>query len=523
MGRFQLGASFALVALVAAAFAVWESAADGRDASAAAVPQSRPNVVVLMTDDQTVEDMDVMPRTRALLGAQGVTFAHNYVSYPVCCPSRATFFSGQYAHNHHVMGLYPPTGGYIRFDRWNSLPVWLQRAGYTTAHIGKYMNGYGTQVQADVPPGWSEWHGAIDGSTYRMWGYTLDDNGHRHTYGSPFVEDPRLYQTDVYRHKAVDFIRRRAPSKRPFFLSVAFLAPHHEMKPIRDVTGKLVRPAPRYASALRDESLDTTRAFDERNVTDKPAFLRRGPLSVSVMDRIAEHFRQRQRTLLSVDDAVVAIVKALRESGELDNTYIVFTSDNGYMQGEHDVPSGKMLPYDPSTQVPLIVRGPGIPHGRVSKELVGNVDLSPTILQAARAPAGLTQDGRSLLPFARHPDWRTRRAFLHETGGERYVPVRDQDQDGEPAVRRILSYRAVRTNRWLYVEYRAGGRELYDLSRDPNELHSHAYEPGYAPVGRVLHRLLMRLEHCTGADCRRWAPPAAEHGPPVRRPGVRVG
>ena len=253
------GASFALVALAAVAAVVVVSVAHGHGpatATAAATRQGPPNIVVLMTDDETVEDMAVMPRTRALLGKRGVTFAHNYVSYPVCCPSRATFFSGQYAHNHHVMGLYPPTGGYIRFDRWNSLPVWLQHAGYTTAHIGKYMNGYGTQVKADVPPGWTEWHGAIDGSTYRMWGYTLDDNGHRHTYGSPFVEDPRLYQTDVYRRKAVDFIKRRAHSKRPFFLSVAFLAPHHEMKSVRDVTGKLVRPAPRYRDALRDESLD---------------------------------------------------------------------------------------------------------------------------------------------------------------------------------------------------------------------------------------------------------------------------
>jgi N-acetylglucosamine-6-sulfatase len=517
-------AVLAVGALAVTAVAVAESVAPGHSSAAGSRDhrQRPPNVVVLMTDDETVQDMDVMPRTRALLGAQGVTFAQNYVSYPVCCPSRATFFSGQYAHNHHVMGLYPPTGGYISFDRWNSLPVWMQHAGYVTAHIGKYMNGYGTQVKADVPPGWTEWHGAIDGSTYRMWGYRLDDNGHRHTYGKPFVEDPRLYQTDVYRRKAVDFIKRRASSKRPFFLSVAFLAPHHEMKSIRDVTGKLVRPAPRYANALRDDSLGNTRAFDEGNVTDKPVFLRRGQLSVSVMDRIAEHHRQRQRTLLSVDDAVVAIVKALRDAGELKDTYILFTSDNGYMQGEHDVPSGKMLPYDPSTQVPLIISGPGIPHGRVSKELVGNVDLSPTLLQIAHAQAGLTQDGRSLIPFARHPERRTRRAFLHETGGERYVPLRDQDQDGDPAVRRILSYRAVRTNRWLYVEYRAGGRELYDLDLDPNELHSHAYDPRYAGIRHTLHRLLLRLERCKGETCRRPAPKAAEAGPPAGRTGARI-
>jgi N-acetylglucosamine-6-sulfatase len=125
----------------------------------------RPNFVVLMTDDQTVSDLQVMPRTRRLLADKGVRFASSYVSYPVCCPSRATYLSGQYAHNHHVMGLYPPTGGYPRFDRDNALPVWLEDAGYATAHIGKYLNGYGSELPADVPPGWTEWYGAVDKST----------------------------------------------------------------------------------------------------------------------------------------------------------------------------------------------------------------------------------------------------------------------------------------------------------------------------------------------------------------------
>ena len=511
----------ALVSAVAVAMSMQTVARGSAEPGGGVIGQSsRPNVVVLMTDDETVQDMAVMPRTRALLGAHGVTFARSYVSYPVCCPSRATFFSGQYAHNHRVMGLYPPTGGYARFNRWNSLPVWLERAGYVTAHIGKYLNGYGTQIPADVPPGWTEWHGAVDGSTYRMWGYTLNENGRRRTYGSPFAQDPRLYQTDVYSGKAVDFIKRRASGRRPFFLSVAFLAPHHESASIRAVTGKLVRPAPRDARSLANLSLEPTRAFDEADMTDKPPFLRRTPLRLRAMDRIAEHFRQRQRSLLAVDDAVQAIVDALREQGELRNTYILFTSDNGYMQGEHDVPSGKMLPYDPSTQVPLLLRGPGIPSGQVSDELVGNVDVAPTIVQIAGARAGLPLDGRSLLPFARSPARRTRRPLLHETGGLRYVPVRDQDQDGAPAVRRLLSYRAVRTNRWLYVEYRDGARELYDLARDPNELHSHYPDPAYGPVRRTLHRVLERLADCRAAACRKPAPPAANSGPSDRRPAI---
>jgi arylsulfatase A-like enzyme len=516
ISRFALAAFGLTVAAVLVGQVLTE-----RRANAGVRPQRPPNVVVLMTDDETVQDMSVMPRTQELLAKEGVTFARNYVSYPVCCPSRATFFSGQYAHNHHVMGLYPPTGGYIRFDRKNDLPVWLQNAGYVTDHIGKYMNGYGTQVKASVPPGWTEWHGAIDGSTYKMWGYTLDENGRRHTYGSPFVEDPRLYQTDVYREKAVNFIRRRAPSDKPFFLSVAFLAPHHEAASVRARTGMLVRPAPRHARALAALPFQTTRSFDELDTQDKPPFLRRKPLGLEAMDRIAEHHRERQRSLLAVDEAVESIVGELRRTGELDDTYIVFTSDNGYMQGEHDVPSGKMLPYEPSTRVPLILRGPGIPHGRISHELVGNIDLAPTIVGVAHAHAGKTMDGRSLLPYARNPRLRSDRPFLHETGGRRYIPARDQDQDGALAVKRVLSYRAVRTDRWLYIEYRNGSRELYDLRHDPAELHSHPADPRYAPVRQALHRLLGRLAKCRGAGCRRDSPlvPAPRPSALSRRTG----
>jgi N-acetylglucosamine-6-sulfatase len=461
-----------------------------------------PNVVVLMTDDQTLADLEVMHRTRRLLGGHGVSFARSYVSYPVCCPSRATFLSGQYAHNHGVLGLYPPSGGYGRFDRWNSLPVWLQNAGYATAHIGKYLNGYGSQLPAEVPPGWTEWHGAVDGSTYRMWGYTLNDNGDLHTYGAPFRENPRLYQTDVYRDMAVNFIKRRARSRRPFFLSVAFLAPHHEAASVRARSGHLVRPAPRHLGRLAYDPLPASPAFAEANLADKPAFLRRhGPLTADSVARIAERHEDRQESLLAVDEAVGAIVRGLRRTGELGRTFILFTSDNGYMQGEHAVPSGKMLPYNPSTQVPLLVRGPGIPRGRVSRALVGNVDLAPTIVALAGARPGKPFDGISLLPFARNPARHSRRPLLHETGGRRYVPARDHDGGEAGPVRRVMSYRAVRTERWLYVEYRDGARELYDLRRDPQELRSLHADPNYRPVRSALHRVLHRLARCRGRAC----------------------
>ncbi len=474
-------------------------------APAGAAADARPNVVVLMTDDQTVEDLRAMPQTVSLLGSQGVTFDRSYVSYPVCCPSRATYLSGQYAHNHGVLGLYPPTGGYGRFDAAESLPVWLERSGYHTAHVGKYMNGYGTDTPDDPPPGWSEWFGAVGSSTYRMWGFTLNENGERTTYGSPFDEDPGMYQTDVLTDHAVGVIERQAARTAPLFLSVAFLAPHHEGDSVRLLSGHLVRAAPRHIGKLAARPFPVPRAFNEADVSDKPPFLRRRPrLSRAQIDRVARNWQDRQESLLAVDEAVGRIVDALRRSGTLEDTWIVFTSDNGFMQGEHRVPSGKMLPYDPSTQVPLLVRGPGLPAGAHSRELVGNVDLAPTVLELARAEShvGKTLDGRSLLPYAFDPSLTSDRPLLHETGGSRFSRARDQDVFGAPAIKQLLTYKAIRTSRWLYVRYRGGARELYDLHRDPGQLRSLHAEPRLAGVRARLGQTLAALSACYGDDCR---------------------
>ena len=497
-----------LVALASRAFVL------PADSTAVRGDDPRPNIVVVMTDDQTVADLQAMPRVQRLLGAAGVSFERSYVSYPVCCPSRATYLSGQYAHNHDVLGLYPPTGGYGRFDARESLPVWLERAGYHTVHMGKYLNGYGSEALVDPPPGWSEWYGAVDDSTYRMWGYTLNENGVNRTYGSQFGEDPRLYQTDVLARRAVSVIERKAGARTPLFLSVAFLAPHHEGDSIRTFSGHLVRPAPRHRGLLADKPLPVSRAFNEEDVSDKPSFIRgRPPLDPARIDRIIRHYHDRQESLLAVDEAVAEIVRALARAGALDDTYIVFTSDNGYLQGEHRVPSGKMLPYDPSSRVPLIVRGPGLRAGAHSQALVGNVDLAPTVLELARAEPGRVIDGQSLLPYAREPSRESRRPLLHETGGRRFAVGREQDAAGAPAVEPVPNYRAVRTSRWLYVQYESGERELYDVQADPDQLHSLHADPRFQEVLAALQHVLVRLTNCAGANCRTPAPEIPEPGP----------
>ena len=504
-------AQFRFAPFVFAAYAVAAAVTVGLPSTAHGLPSTgRPNVVVIMTDDQTVAEARGMPSTRKLIARRGVRFPRSFVSYPVCCPSRATYLTGQYAHNHGVMGLYPPTGGYGRFDKHNSLPVWLQRAGYYTSHVGKFLNGYGHHQPAEVPPGWDDWHASVDYSTYRMWGYRLNDNGRVHRYGSPFDTDPRLYQTDVLAGKATSLINSRA-GRGPFFLSINLLAPHHEDRRLQDRTGSVVRPAPRHSHAYASARLRRARSFNERDMSDKPRFLRRNTPRLSRADiaRITSHARSRRAALLAVDEAVAEIVTALRRKHELDNTYIVFTSDNGYMQGEHRVRSGKMLPYDPSSRVPLLIRGPGLPQGRTSSELVANVDLAPTLLDIAGAEASKTIDGRSLMPFARDTPRRTRRAILHETGGRRYSNLRDQDErpNSDSSLKRVLTYRAVRTPDWLYVRYRGGDRELYDLRHDPHQMQSLHDNPRYRPSRRALQRELGRLASCRGDECRRPARP----------------
>jgi N-acetylglucosamine-6-sulfatase len=155
----------------------------------------KPNVVVVMTDDQDAASLRVMPSTRALIGSAGVTFARSFASYPLCCPSRATFLTGQHAHNHKVLDNDPPDGGYgVLAGKDNTLPVWLQRAGYHTVHVGKYLNHYGLSTPPHVPPGWDEWHGEVGSTSPMMWGYVLSNNGETKTYGEEDVEAAELYQ-----------------------------------------------------------------------------------------------------------------------------------------------------------------------------------------------------------------------------------------------------------------------------------------------------------------------------------------
>ena len=469
--------SRALAAIVGAIALVFAPSAG------AANTGGRPNVLILETDDQTAESIRVMPNTLKLLGAKGTVFDNSFVSFALCCPSRATLLTGQYAHNHTVLGNQPPAGGYRKLDHTNTLAVWLRDAGYYTVHLGKYLNGYGSGNQTEIPPGYVEWYGSVDPSTYRFYGFTLNENGRLVTY----PQDEFNYQTDVYGRKAVELVTRLAPDRRPFFLWTAFLAPHSGggvADPDDPNNFATPEPAPRHRDRFAAEPLPKPSSFNEEDVGDKPAPVRsRNRFGAARENAIRENYQQRLESLLSVDEAIMAVLEALRRAGELDDTLVVFTDDNGFFHGEHRIQSGKVFAYEPSIRVPLIMRGPGIPRGVRLSQLVSNQDLAATIVDAAGARPRRVLDGRSLLPLMEDP--------LTEYG-------RDLLVEGSAGG---LGFAALRSRNYLYVEWSNGEQELYDLRQDPHQVTSRHADPAYASLKSGLARRLLVLRTCSGSSC----------------------
>jgi arylsulfatase A-like enzyme len=449
-----------------------------------------------MTDDQTQASLEKMGTVRSDLAAQGATFADSFTNWPLCCPSRVTFYTGQYAHNHKVLGNSPPDGGFQRFDDDSTLPVWLKQAGYHTIHVGKYLNGYGEDATNStyVPPGWDEWYAGTAGSTQDVYDYTLNQNGTLVDYGAA-VED---FKQDVFSDLAVDAINRNAGGG-PFFMGVMYTAPHSggpNPNPHPPTNcGTSAKPAPRHATAFDSERLPTPPNFNEADVSDKPAAIQAMPvIDQPDFANMQRRYRCRIESLLSVDDGVGRIVDALEAAGELDNTLIMFTSDNGFFAGEHRVQNGKDRVYEESVRVPLVMRGPGIPGGVAVEDLAVNADLASTVLDAAGVSAGLPQDGRSLLPFAAHPARFHGRELLLEKGD-----VLDEDDDG---VAQSGTFAAIRTSRYVYVDNATGELELYDLETDPYQLQNQVLNPAYDAAEAALASRLATLRSCAAESCR---------------------
>jgi N-acetylglucosamine-6-sulfatase len=470
------GLAATVVSLLGAAGVSMGTAANSGTVSSAA----RPNIIMVLTDDQTLTDMTVMRQVRARLGKRGTTFTHAYSPYPLCCPARATLLTGQYAHNHHVYGNLPPYGGFQAFDDTNTLPLWLQGGGYSTAMLGKYLNGYPTRREETYePPGWNTWRVPVSGIyDYRSW--TLNVNGALRQYSG-------TYETDFVGQEATALVRSYAAKKQPYFLWAGFLAPHWGT-PWDPGDPLLVtpHPAPRYRGTLWNVRLPDKQSINEANVSDKPQFVRDRPLRhLHVMRQLNE---QRLESLLSVDDAVGSILNAVKASGELDNTIIIFTSDNGYLVGEHRL-DGKDIGYEEATRVPLVIAGPGFDTGQTRDQKVTLADIAPTIAAEAGVKPGLVEDGKPLTRIAADPRTPDTRPVLLEGGPTKRDPTR--------------WYTGIHTNRFVYVDYRTTGeRELYDLKRDPEQLRNLAVRsPGSAEEVK-LARALSTLRTCAGRVCR---------------------
>jgi arylsulfatase A-like enzyme len=445
-------------------------------AGSAQAASTKPSIVMFLTDDEDLASHRVMEKTKALVEDEGAAFTNYFVSYSFCCPSRATIMRGQYPHNHRIEGNEWPTGGYEKFrvmgTENSTIATWLQEAGYRTAFFGKLMNGYEPEKHKPLP-GWTEWYGV--GGKFANFNYTLNENGKLVDYG----EKPQDHLTDVLARKAAATIRNTAPDE-PLFVYIAPYDPHSP-----------ATPAPRYKHAYKDEPLPQPPSFDEADVSDKASYVRdQPPLAHWQKEALTAHHRDRLRALRAVDDMVETVVEALRETGRLENTYVVYSSDNGFHMGQHRLFIGKTTAYEEDIHVPLVVRGPGVPKGARIERMVLNNDLAPTFAEIGGAKAPGFVDGRSFLPLFKKPGMPWRRSFLLE---------RREMETHEISGKAVFD--AIRTARHTYIEYGTGERELFDIERDPFQLENVAEkaDPGLL---QELSGRLAELRNCAASNCR---------------------
>lgn len=563
-----LVAACGLMLLVAAVLMLFDPRA-----KAIAETPSRPSFVVIQTDDQTLEQLyaayapvagtsiEAMPNTLALIADRGITFNRYYTPYSLCAPSRASLLTGRYAHNDHVRGNVEPEGGYsgfmVRTAARQNLAIWLQEAGYRTIHVGKFLNGYGEppySTPTEEPAGWTAWHTVLNSdSDHYYYGYELNDNGtvdgpfgdpgswetreygERDAFGCPTAPEngkPCLYETDVLSRIASEELAG-TPAERPFYLQLDYTAPHGDF---RRPAGP--EPPPRYYNMFEGAPLpdDGAEGFNEGNVNDKPRFIREAPfLSPTEIHTYRVYYEMALASLRGVDDGVKQIIDTLGALHRLRNTYIIFTSDNGFFYGQHRLVGGKFLAYEPSTHLPLLMRGPGIKPGTESGELVNTPDIAPTILELAGVEPTQSIDGRSLYPFAHDPSLRTRRPLLFES----FVQTADVEEEGgaKPSKAQAASaarhggggatasilappknYEGIRLGPYKYIEWPDGEKELYNIEKDPYELNNISRDPNYFPIRTFLHKELERLETCVGRQCQEVSPPL----PLTRKEQLRI-
>jgi arylsulfatase A-like enzyme len=455
----------------------------------------RPNVILILTDDLDLElgTIEYMPHLQKLLVAQGMTVDDYFISHPSCCPSRATYLRGQYTHNHHIYRNDPPYGGFEGFyalkHESSTLATWLQAAGYRTVMLGKYFNGYPFREDREyVPVGWDEWYSGVKGRPYAGYSYVMNENGSLVDYAETGQGESQ-YMTDVLARKAGDFIQRASRDDVPFFVYLATYAPHVPLK-----------PAKRHENLFPDLQAPRRESFNEADVSDKPSGIVSDPLlGNEEIAAIDVEYRLRVQAMQAVDEAIAELIEVLEDTGELANTYVVFTSDNGYHMGQHRMLAGKGNPYEEDIHVPFIIRGPNVEAGTTLQGYItGNVDFAPTIAELAGVIPPEYVDGRSMVSLFgmdRPAVTAWRDGYLLEAYG---YNKDDEDLTGPVPT---VDYFGLRTTDYLYVEYTDGFVELYDLHADPYEMDNIAADADKSLLAH-LSKWLHDLAQCSEKQCR---------------------
>jgi arylsulfatase A-like enzyme len=488
---------------------------------------TRPNIIMVMADDMRVDDLAFAPNVRRLIGGQGLTFENSFSPFPLCCPARASFLTGLYAHNHHVYYHHRPYG-YRSFDDSRTLATSLSAAGYRTGFVGKYLNGYGSDRslvsgQASwkyVPNGWTDWIGAfknsrlrgVHGGTYNYFDTPYNVNGH---------VDNRYrgkYQTNVQGAFARRLVTKYHRSSAPFFLYLSFVAPHHGTPHEKDDPGRVRRSDGRFERLVtparpgwvkgrfnriikRPAGLPRDGGPAEANVSDKPSFFRNLPeLNRAERRALTNVTRQRAEAVYVLDRQVGRLVATLKKTGEWNNTVLMFTSDNGYFLGEHRKRQGKIKAHEPSLRVPFLVTGPGMRVAQKRYDPISTVDITATIVDLAGARPPRIPDGTSRVSTMRYGDqgWS--------------VPVVTEAYRSTPAKRTAAGFDdprssiGLRTPRYSFSIYQNGEGELYDLVSDPAEMQNRYNDPAYRGVRSDLTTQWWRFKDCIGDACRRDLP-----------------